>query len=366
MISEANGSKKNVCFFVGTHGDWGGASRIIFNILRNLDRYNLEPIVMLTDYGLICQELDARGIRYEIWSHISSTNLLKMLSQFWRAIKFYRANKISLVVLGYGCLGWRPPELLAAAWTKIPIVQHCQRVTTQPSPYTRYSVKIVTSSSYIAENSGFRKDIVEPLIDLVDIKKFSTGTDIRSEFGISPNDKVVVFLGRARRSKGIAVFVSLADQLSGLEVSFLIATQRTGTPNDDSLSEHELDGLIHSNPRIHHVPYRDDVENIYATADIVVMPSLAPEPCPAVALEAAASGTPIVAFDIGASREFIYDGESGYLVPADDLNALSTVVRQLLDDDVMRAAIGQRAATLALEHFYENPKKRVNDLYRSL
>ena len=57
---------RTICYFVGTHGDWGGASRILFNLVRRIDRQRFKPIVMLSQTVLL------RGIN-------SSTRSLRAL-----------------------------------------------------------------------------------------------------------------------------------------------------------------------------------------------------------------------------------------------------------------------------------------------
>ena len=53
-----------ICFFAGTHGDWGGASRVLFTTLQLLDRTRFHPIVLLTrdgPAGRILTDMDIVG-----------------------------------------------------------------------------------------------------------------------------------------------------------------------------------------------------------------------------------------------------------------------------------------------------------------
>ena len=69
----------------------------------------------------------------------------------------------------------------------------------------------------------------------------------------------------------------------------------------------------------------------YASADVVVMPSLY-ESFGMVALEAMACGTPVVASDVGGLSYIVRNGETGYLVPEGDPRALADCLGQLLHD----------------------------------
>lgn len=353
----------NVCFFVGTHGDWGGASRIIFNIVRKIDRDRFNPMVILTADGVISHELDDLNVAYRIWPLESNFMSFDYVRHFLRCLIFFRLEKIKLVVLSYGCLGWRPAELLAARALRIPIIEHCQQVQNTPYPYARFAAKVFASSKYICERSNFPGIGMTPLYDLVDAERFATGRDIRSELGIPISNRVIAFLGRKRKSKGIDLFVELARRIGDSNVSFIVATQRISRPNEDAYSDSEFAELIAADKRIRHLDFREDVENIYCTADVIVIPSVAPEPCPAVAIEAAASGRPVVATNIGAMSEFVEHAKTGLLVSGENFDELLHAVRELLDDPERRFRLGKSARTFALRKFVAEPIVTINETY---
>lgn len=78
------------------------------------------------------------------------------------------------------------------------------------------------------------------------------------------------------------------------------------------------------------VPYQA-MPNLYRQVDAVVLPSFA-ESCPLVALEAMACGTPIIAADSGGVTEIVRDGETGWLFPRGDVDALVERIETVLSD----------------------------------
>ena len=60
-----------ICFFAGTHGDWGGSSRVLFTTLQLLDRTRFRPIVLLTRDGPASRILRDMGIEYEVWGPVT-------------------------------------------------------------------------------------------------------------------------------------------------------------------------------------------------------------------------------------------------------------------------------------------------------
>jgi glycosyltransferase involved in cell wall biosynthesis len=358
--------KKTICYFVGTHGDWGGASRIIFNIVRHIDRNHFEPIVMLTAEGEISKELEELGVRSVVWKHQEHFSVLSHFKHLLRCLHFYLKKKVDIVVLSYSRLGWRPAELLAAKLTRIPVIQHCQQVVREPLPYTKYSKLILTCSNYVLEKSGFAPEQARSIYDIVDVDRFCNGTDIRKDLGLTDSHIVITFLGRKRKSKGLDAFASLANELPGERFCFLVAVQRIPKPNSDSYSDEEFNALISADSRIQHIEFRPDIENIYAASDIIVMPSQGEEPCPAVALEAAASGKPIVATDTGATNELVVDNKTGFLVQKDDYKTLVDRVKLLALDAEIRAEMGGEAMMLARERFFRQPIEQIHEIYETL
>jgi len=89
----------------------------------------------------------------------------------------------------------------------------------------------------------------------------------------------------------------------------------------------------------------------WEAAQVAVIPSLWPEPCPLVALEAMRAGTPVVASNVGGLPELIRDGVDGFLVDPGDVRGLRTAVSRLLDAPSLRAHMGAQARERAATTF---------------
>jgi glycosyltransferase involved in cell wall biosynthesis len=85
----------------------------------------------------------------------------------------------------------------------------------------------------------------------------------------------------------------------------------------------------------------------YADATVAVVPSVWPEPCPTVALEAMAWGLPVVASRTGGLPDLVDDGTTGLLVPPGDPAAMTEALATVLGDDGRRAAMRTAAAERA-------------------
>ncbi|HEU5169330.1 MAG TPA: glycosyltransferase family 1 protein [Gemmatimonadales bacterium] len=92
---------------------------------------------------------------------------------------------------------------------------------------------------------------------------------------------------------------------------------------------------------------RARLADLYADADLFVFPSRT-ETCGLVALEAMASGLPVIAADQGGVRDNVRDGITGRLVRAGDAEAFGRAIVQLVRDDTERRSMGQAARAFAV------------------
>ena len=113
-------------------------------------------------------------------------------------------------------------------------------------------------------------------------------------------------------------------------------------------------------------PNSDALKNLYATADVFVLPTLA-DCFPLVIQEAMAAGLPVVSTAVGAIPEAVRDGETGLLASPGDARALRAALAALADDPARARSMGARGRALAEEKYDSAANaRRVLDIMRGI
>jgi glycosyltransferase involved in cell wall biosynthesis len=114
------------------------------------------------------------------------------------------------------------------------------------------------------------------------------------------------------------------------------------------------------------VGYQEEIAGYYRLFDAFLLPSVT-EGTPVSAIEALASGTPVVATRVGGVPDVVTDGTDGFLVEPGDTEAAAERLAELASDPELRARLGAAGAARARERY--SVKRLVDDvdrLYRSL
>lgn len=178
--------------------------------------------------------------------------------------------------------------------------------------------------------------------DLAERAREAGGRDVRdapvaapplTPTGVDPGlgHPLVLAVGRLHPQKGYDVLVRALPALGDAVVAVA--------------GDGPLEGeLRRTAPQVHWLGRRDDVADLLAAADVVVLPSTW-EARSLTAQEALRAGRPLVATAVGGIPDLVGDG--AVLVPPGDPHALGAAVRRLLDDPVEAAAVAARGRAVA-------------------
>ena len=144
-----------------------------------------------------------------------------------------------------------------------------------------------------------------------------------------PPDGYLLFVGSLTHQKGIDTLLEAYAGLTGAPPLVLVGYTLPETPTTFPPNVVVLKNWPHS-----------AVMTAWHHSLAGIVPSIWPDPCPGVAMEAMATGKPVIAANIGGLPEIVADGETGILVPPGDAVALRAAMSRLIDDPALAARMG--------------------------
>lgn len=221
----------------------------------------------------------------------------------------------------------------------------------------RYSLAVVAvscASRDFAQHIGARSPYV--IYNGVDASFWGSGS--RRD----PPRPIITFVGRLIYAKGVQDLLQAVSSLN-IEVEVRII--------GDGPYRAELEKKAKALANTIHVVFTGELDHraihsAFQETTIFVNPSHS-EGLPRSVLEAAAAGLPIIATDVGGTREIIQDQISGFLIPPQDINALCSILNRLLQDHTLRKAVGERIQRRACQKFdWENITTAYLKLFESI
>ena len=357
-------------------GGVGGAPVSMLSLLSALDRAEFEPRAIFTEAGDIVDFASQRGVSAEIvqtggaffysaHARLSARSLTRFVRTFPSAVQAARAT-----------LRQRQPDLLhlntsvllawaaAARRQRVPVVWMVREVL-GPNRWLRrwhaefilrHARRTVAISDAVA--ACFPRS-VERVYNAVDLAEFRldllhNAPAERAQLGLPPDAQVVMVVGSVQRPKGHWLVL---DALAQLPHSVHLVLVAGGAAADYARSPKgrikravrlpldNLDALLRDArargvaDRVHVTGFRRDVAQVIAAADVLVFPSLEPEGFGRPIIEAMALARPVVATDVGPSRELLGLG-TGLLV-APEAGSLASTLADLLASADTRVRMGR-------------------------
>ena len=170
---------------------------------------------------------------------------------------------------------------------------------------------------------------------------------LKSKLGLNEKTKVIAFVGRLDKQKGVEYLIRAASILKARYSSALFFIIGDGPLRQELQS---LAYKLHVNENVRFLGYINDVNEIYPIFDIVAMPSLY-EGLGYVAIEAAGAGKPVVASSLDVLSEVILDGETGFLVPPGNSELIAGALEKLLLNEKLAHQMGENGRRYVKEKF---------------
>ncbi|MBM9433306.1 glycogen synthase [Flaviflexus equikiangi] len=252
------------------------------------------------------------------------------------------------------------------------------------------------AAGIVAVSEAMRDDILRsyPNVDEAKVEVIHNGIDLAAwkrpasldaaeeyfrSYGLDPARPTVIFVGRITRQKGLPHFLRAVGQLPP-EIQVILCAGRPDTQEiaDEvkglvTALQEERDGIVWIDEHLS----RENMISLQAMSTTFVTPSVY-EPLGIVNLEAMACGLPVVGSDTGGIPDCIVHGETGLLVPIDQLDDgtgtpkdperfeadLAAALTEICADPERAKAMGEAGRTRVEEHFsWESIAEKTMDFY---
>jgi glycosyltransferase involved in cell wall biosynthesis len=191
----------------------------------------------------------------------------------------------------------------------------------------------------------------------IDVAEFDaerfTPQEVRAKkraFRIPEENLVVGMVGRYVWEKGFREFFEAAQIIARARLNVSFVTVGVALESERDPVDFSILNKLGIEDRVVVLQSRDDMPELYAMMDVVVLPSYR-EGFPRSLMEAAAMSRPLVASNVSGCRQAVVDGRNGYLVPVKDSRALADKIEVLLDDQKLARQMGAAGRVLAEERF---------------
>ncbi|MEW4452983.1 sugar transferase [Bremerella sp. JC817] len=226
-------------------------------------------------------------------------------------------------------------ERMAARW--------CHRIVTVSEYHRDWAreLKIGQSHQVVAIPNGVSTKCAEAK---------RTPEEVREELGVCQDTVLMLAPGRLAPQKGLKYLVEAAQKLEGrASLPYLFLLAGDGPLKEELEQQAESLGVA---DKFRFLGFRDDVGDLLAACDVVVLPSLW-EGLSLALLEAMMVGKPVISTEIGSNREVCAKGDAVRLVPPKDSTALADAIADLIDSPEQRFDLAQTGQQIAIDHYGE-------------
>ena len=365
----------------------GGAERTVLEITNFIKDTKFSSLV-LTSGGKLIGELQRENIEV-IKLKIDKKNPYSIIKNFFLFVKIFKEKKISLVHVRSRAPAWS--AIFAAKKVGIPVLTTWHGHVSNSSFIKKIYNSIMLKGDAIIANSAYTARRISKIynIDLNKIDIVSRGVNVesfeRSKFSnteinnikkmwfVDNNKIIILFPARLTRWKGHLVTIEAINLLKKEkffdQVIFLFAGEKVGAENyikklNSMIIKFKLQEKIKLIERIENMPLA------YHASDIVLSPSIEPEPFGRIPIEAQAAGKTIIASNHGAVEETIKNNDNftGFKVKPNDPLALSIAIKQSIIMDKKDLEKMHNRAILNVKNNFslENMCKKTLEVYKRL
>jgi starch synthase (maltosyl-transferring) len=336
--------------------DVGGAERAMVNLATRLDRRRWSPVVIaLGGEGRLADPVRQAGLPCECLG-IGRRRPVQGVIRLARVLRRYRPELVQSFLF-HANVATR----LAAPWAGGPWVVGGLRVAERRKRWHLILDRLTSTLSsgsvcvsrgvlrFSREVAGLDPHRLAVIPNGIDPGPFDRACAVpRHALGIPEAAHLALAVGRLDVQKGLADLLAAAEQVIARNPAWHLALVGDGPCRAWLLEQIATRPALGG--RVHWLGGRDDVPELLRSSDVLVLASLW-EGMPNVVLEAMASGRAVVATAVEGTEDLVVPGQTGWLVPAQDPDALGRALLAAASDPGLCRALGRNGRARIQEQF---------------
>jgi glycosyltransferase involved in cell wall biosynthesis len=344
------------------YGTLNGGELSLLAVLDALADASLSPVAVCPQTGPLLEELQKRGLNCRFWPEGFSASgvpaseagrwLQRLVGEF--ELTLLHANSLSMGRR----LGGLTENLSCPSTAHLRDIIQLSRagVDRLNRHQALVAVSEATREAHIAQGIDARR--IHTIYNGVDSQLFRPRPKqgrLKRELGLPQDAILAATIGQICLRKGQETLARAAVQLreSVPNLHFVIAGERYSVKPESLEFEAAIPKIFDAagmRERLHLVGFRADVAALLNECDLLIHPARQ-EPLGRVLLEAAASGVPIIATDVGGTGEILTHGQSGWLVRPSDAEDLANAILRVIHDPSLGQSLAREARRNVLEKF---------------
>ena len=215
--------------------------------------------------------------------------------------------------------------------------------------YTWLPHRVTTVSNHVRDyliSRGVPRDHIATVYSPIVLPPPVERSTLRTELGLADTDIIVICVAVMRAAKGHQQLLEALKPLMQRTPNLHWVVVGSGSPTFENTQALVKQAGV--SDRVHFMGTRRDIPNLLAGADLFAL-ATRQEASGTVFVEAAASGLPVVATDVGGVSEMMRQNETGFLVKLDDAAGLEKALATLIDDVPLRLKMGEAGRRMVRE-----------------
>ncbi len=348
----------------------GGSDRALYDLVSHLDRARYQPFMLLKTGDPMIAEYRALEVDVAELPFVSPRRALEwrklaaFFGWFWphtlrAAIQFRRWRVNAVHVNTSNNL----QGAIAARLAGKPLVWHVRELVPDSRAgammrgmVPRLATRAVAISNAVAEGLAGCGPRLRRVFDGLDLSAYLDSAPrgvIREELQLGTETPLILCVGRLEPWKGQDVLIEAVPALlveRGDARVVIVGGAAVNKPEFEQRIRARCEELAISHA-VTFTGIRHDVPAFMADADVLVLPSVSPEPFGLTVIEAMASACPVVATAAGGPLDTVVDGETGRLVKPGDSALLAEAILEIIEDRPRAIHMGQAGRLRACERF---------------